>query len=59
MIDTHLHFLPGVDDDRDSLEDALAPAQVLVQEGVHSIIATPHYNDEYPRPIVNNELNHF
>lgn len=49
MIDTHLHILPGVDDGPDSLEESLALARVLVQEGIHSAIATPHYNDEFPR----------
>src|SRR5712692_1367623 len=49
MIDTHLHILPGVDDGPDTLEDALALASALVREGIHSAIATPHYNDEFPR----------
>lgn len=49
MIDTHLHILPGVDDGPDSVEESLALARVLVQEGISSAIATPHYNDEFPR----------
>ncbi len=49
MIDTHLHILPGVDDGPETIEEALALARVLVQEGIHSAIATPHYNDEFPR----------
>ncbi len=49
MIDTHLHILPGVDDGPDTLEEALALARALVQEGIHTAIATPHYNDEFPR----------
>ena len=49
MIDTHLHILPGVDDGPDTMEDTLALARVLVQEGIRAAIATPHYNDEYPR----------
>ena len=49
MIDTHLHILPGVDDGPDTLDEALALARMLVDEGVHSAIATPHYNDEFPR----------
>lgn len=49
MIDTHLHILPGVDDGPESLEEALALARALVQEGISSAIATPHYNDEFPR----------
>src|SRR2546426_10570886 len=49
MIDTHLHILPGVDDGPETIEESLALARALVQEGIHSAIATPHYNDVYPR----------
>jgi len=49
MIDTHLHILPGVDDGPQTLEESLALARALVQEGVSAAIATPHYNDEYRR----------
>jgi protein-tyrosine phosphatase len=49
MIDTHLHILPGVDDGPETTEEALTLAKALVQEGVHTAIATPHYNDLYPR----------
>src|SRR5207248_11636557 len=49
MIDTHLHILPGVDDGPETLEESLALARAIVQEGVSAAIATPHYNDEYRR----------
>jgi protein-tyrosine phosphatase len=49
MIDTHLHILPGVDDGPETMEEAVALARVLVQEGVHSAIATPHFNDLFPQ----------
>jgi len=49
MIDTHIHILPGVDDGSETMEETIALARVLVQEGVRAAIATPHYNDEYPR----------
>jgi protein-tyrosine phosphatase len=49
MIDTHLHILPGVDDGPETMQESIALARVLVQEGIHSAIATPHYNDEFPR----------
>jgi len=48
MIDTHLHILPGVDDGPETIQESLALARVLVQEGIHTAIATPHYNDEFP-----------
>src|SRR5947209_4164139 len=47
MIDTHLHILPGVDDGPETIQESLSLARALVQEGIHSAIATPHYNDEY------------
>src|SRR5216683_4715466 len=47
MIDTHLHILPGVDDGPETMQESLALARVLVQEGIHTAIATPHYNDEF------------
>jgi protein-tyrosine phosphatase len=47
MIDTHLHILPGIDDGPETLQEALALAEVLVQEGIHTAFATPHYNDEF------------
>lgn len=49
MIDTHLHILPGVDDGPETLQEAVSLARVLIKEGIHSAIATPHYNDEFPR----------
>lgn len=49
IIDTHLHILPGVDDGPATIVESLALARVLVQEGVQVAVATPHYNDEFPR----------
>ena len=47
MIDTHLHILPGIDDGPETLQESLALAEVLVQEGIRVAVATPHYNDEF------------
>src|ERR1044071_6360786 len=49
MIDTHLHILPAVDDGPETLQESLALAQMLAQEGIHTAVATPHYNDEFPQ----------
>ena len=49
MIDIHLHILPGVDDGPKTMEQTLQLARALVQEGIHTAIATPHYNDEFPQ----------
>jgi protein-tyrosine phosphatase len=48
MIDIHLHILPGIDDGPETMHESLALARVLVQEGIHSAIATPHFNDTFP-----------
>jgi len=48
MIDTHLHILPGIDDGPETIEESVALSKALVQEGVHTAIATPHYNDMFP-----------
>ena len=48
MIDIHLHILPGTDDGPETMQESLALAKLLVQEGIHSAVATPHYNDKFP-----------
>ncbi|GAC1347572.1 MAG: protein tyrosine phosphatase [Ktedonobacteraceae bacterium] len=53
MIDVHLHILPGVDDGPGNLDDSLSLARSLVQEGVRTAVATPHYNEDYPRRSAN------
>src|SRR5437868_8251266 len=49
MIDTHLHILPCIDDGPETMEESIALARVLVQEGIHTAIATPHFNDQFPQ----------
>src|SRR5437660_1400943 len=53
MIDTHLHILPGVDDGPETMQETILLARTLVEEGIHSAIATPHYNDEFPHRSAN------
>jgi protein-tyrosine phosphatase len=53
MIDTHLHILPGVDDGPETMQETILLARTLVEEGIHSAIATPHYNDEFPHRSTN------
>jgi len=43
VIDLHCHLLPGIDDGAATLEDALALARALVEDGVTQVVATPHW----------------
>ena len=42
MLDLHVHVLPGIDDGPRTLEDALALAKALADDGIEHIVATPH-----------------
>lgn len=46
MIDIHCHILPGVDGGTDSLEESIIMAKNTVRQGIHTVIATPHYRKE-------------
>jgi protein-tyrosine phosphatase len=51
MIDIHCHILPGIDDGARSLDDTLDMARAAVNEGIQTIIATPHHkNSKYDNP---------
>lgn len=45
MIDIHSHILPGVDDGAQTESDSLEMAKVAVEEGIHTIVATPHHKN--------------
>jgi protein-tyrosine phosphatase len=47
MIDLHTHILPGVDDGVKTMDDAVAFARVAAEDGVHTIVATPHYREGF------------
>jgi protein-tyrosine phosphatase len=47
MIDIHCHILPGIDDGAKNIEDSLIMAKQAAKEGIHTIIATPHLNNQY------------
>lgn len=42
MIDLHCHFLPGIDDGAQTLDDALDLARASVTAGVKTAVMTPH-----------------
>ena len=43
MIDMHCHILPAVDDGSNSLEESIEMARIAWNNGIDTIIATPHY----------------
>ncbi|MDF0727050.1 tyrosine protein phosphatase [Cytobacillus sp. S13-E01] len=45
MIDIHCHIVFGVDDGAKELNDSIDMAKVAVEEGITTIIATPHHNN--------------
>jgi protein-tyrosine phosphatase len=49
MIDVHAHFLPGVDDGAETLEEALAMCRMATSDGIDEVIVTPHQcHDQWP-----------
>ena len=48
MIDFHTHVLPCVDDGSQSMEESLAMLSAMREQGVTTVIATPHFyaNDD-------------
>jgi protein-tyrosine phosphatase len=48
VIDLHSHLLPGLDDGARDLEEALAIARAMADDGVRIVAATPHVRHDYP-----------
>lgn len=63
MIDIHSHILPGIDDGAKTVNDSLEMARAAVDQGIHTILATPHHQngkyDNYNQEIITHveELN--
>jgi protein-tyrosine phosphatase len=45
MIDIHCHILPSLDDGAKTMAESLDMAKMAVEDGIHTIIATPHHAD--------------
>ncbi|MET3697033.1 protein-tyrosine phosphatase [Bacillus oleivorans] len=45
MIDIHCHILPNLDDGSKSMAESIGMAKKAVQEGINTIIATPHHKN--------------
>ena len=43
MIDIHSHILPCVDDGSESIEESLQLLQIMKEQGITAVIATPHF----------------
>lgn len=50
VVDFHCHILPKVDDGSASLEESIALLQLEAQQGIHHVIATPHFYAQYDSP---------
>lgn len=50
-IDIHSHILPGIDDGSESMDETIRMLHIAANEGITTIIATPHYEagrNNYP-----------
>jgi protein-tyrosine phosphatase len=47
VIDLHCHPLPGVDDGPADMDEAIALVRRSVEQGIHTIVATPHIDHRW------------
>ena len=47
FVDIHCHLIPGIDDGSKSWEDSLQMARIAVDDGIATIICTPHQLGNY------------
>jgi len=47
FVDIHCHLLPNIDDGAGSWEESLAMAQLAADDGVSTVVATPHQLGKY------------
>lgn len=45
MIDIHNHILPGIDDGAKNTQVSIEMAKVALDQGIHTIVATPHHKN--------------
>jgi len=50
MTDLHTHILPGVDDGAQTVEDSLAMLRVQYENGVDTVVLTPHFYPDREDP---------
>ena len=52
MTDIHAHILPGIDDGPETMEETRRMLRKAFEQGIRSIIATPHYFRRHYEPEV-------
>jgi protein-tyrosine phosphatase len=50
VIDTHCHLLPRIDDGPRTANDAVRLARRLRDDGITTVVCTPHFSDRWPTP---------
>ena len=50
MTDLHTHILPGMDDGAKTVEDSLALLRMEMEQGVDTVVLTPHFYRDQERP---------
>lgn len=50
MIDFHSHILPFIDDGSSSIEESVALLNMLKDQGIKTVVATPHYDAKRDTP---------
>lgn len=50
IVDFHTHILPGIDDGSKSVEQSIAMLKLEAEQGIHKVIATPHFYAQYDNP---------
>ena len=48
VIDLHCHILPGIDYGAATMEESVAMARIAYDDGVRTIVATPHVSHDFP-----------
>ncbi len=51
MIDFHSHILPKLDDGSQSTQESVALLRLLAQQGVETVVATPHFYADYEKSV--------
>ena len=50
VVDFHTHILPGIDDGSSSAEESLAMLQMEKEQGIDTVVVTPHFYPQEDRP---------